>query len=329
MARAYASIVLNAPVEAVWALVRDFAALPEWAPGITSCTIEDGRSADSVGCIRAFSIGNGPIVRERLLALDDARYIFSYNFETPAFPVENYVASFEAIPITNGERTFAQWSATFDEAPADRGKYIDIISNAVFANGLASLARLVAGRARPEGAVRWQGLRPAKVFCSSTIAAPLAKVWETVRDFAGMGAWHEDVRDMHMLADARGDQVSAVRDFSMGGGHLLERLTYLSDTDHAVPIRHRQKRLPVGELPCRDAVLSGDGGRYDGRSMGRRLGRLTYRRCATHSGYSHRRLPEGVRHAGQNAALTTACRGSLGRNWYTADRYSRPRRHTG
>ena len=29
MARAYASIILNAPVEAVWPLVRDFNALPQ------------------------------------------------------------------------------------------------------------------------------------------------------------------------------------------------------------------------------------------------------------------------------------------------------------
>ncbi len=233
MARAHASIVIDAPVEAVWAIVRDFSALPAWIPGLGPCTIEDGRAPDSVGCIRAFSLGNGDPVRERLLALDDARYSFSYNFETLAFPVENYVAEFEAIPLTSGDRTLVRWSATFDEAPADAGKYVDIISNAVFGGGLASLAKCAAGQSAPQGAIRWQGLRPAKVFCSSKIAAPLTKVWDTVRDFAGMGAWHEDVCDMHMLAGARGDQVSGVRDFSMNGGHLLERLTYLSDLDHA------------------------------------------------------------------------------------------------
>ena len=30
MARAYASIILKAPVETVWSLVRDFNALPKW-----------------------------------------------------------------------------------------------------------------------------------------------------------------------------------------------------------------------------------------------------------------------------------------------------------
>jgi uncharacterized protein YndB with AHSA1/START domain len=243
MAHAYASIIVDAPVEAVWAIVRDFSALPSWVEGIGACSIEDGRAPDSVGCIRAFVVGGNP-VRERLLSLDDSRYTFSYNFETPAFPVKNYVALFEAIPVTNGERTFVQWQATFDEAPEDAGKYVDIVSNGVFAAGLASLAKIAAGKPAPEGAVRWQDLRPAKVYCASVIAAPLEKVWETVRDFAGMGAWHEDVRDMHMLAGARGDQVSGVRDFSMNGGHLLERLTFLSDTEHAFRYKIDESGFP-------------------------------------------------------------------------------------
>lgn len=233
MARASASIVVAAPVEAVWAAVRDFSALPDWLDGLGPCHIEDGRPADSVGCIRAFSLGDGTAVRERLLALDDARYCFSYDFQTPAFPVANYVAQFEAIPVTSGDRCFVRWWADFDEAPADAGKYVEIISRDVFAGGLASLARKVAGGRVPDGAVRWEGLRPAKVFCSSVIRAPLERVWATMRDFAGMGGWHEDVRDMHMRAGARGDQVSGVRDFSMNGGHLLERLTWMSDAEHA------------------------------------------------------------------------------------------------
>jgi hypothetical protein len=232
MARAYASTVIDAPVEAVWSIVRDFSALPNWVPGLGACTIEDGLPPDAVGCVRHFSIAGGA-VRERLLWLDDSRYRFGYNFETPAFPVEHYRASFELIPVTSGERTYAQWSASFDEAPGDAGKYEQIISRDVFGGGLASLRALAAGRAAPEGAVRWQGFQPAKVFCSSVIAAPLGTVWARVRDFASMGGWHPDVADMHMLAGARGDQVSGVRDFSMNGGHLLERLTYLSDVEHA------------------------------------------------------------------------------------------------
>lgn len=243
MARAYASTIVEAPVEAVWAIVRDFAALPAWLPGLGPCHIEDGRPADSVGCIRAFTVGDTP-VRERLLELDDGRYRFAYNFETPAFPVRNYHATFELIPATNAERTFAQWSATFDEAGGDEGKYEAIISRDIFAGGLASLAGLARGRGLPEGATRWGGLRPAKVFCASAIAGPLEAVWARARAFDGMGGWHGGVTDMHMLDGARADQVSGVRDFSIHGNHIVERLTWLSDVDHAFRYTIEQSPMP-------------------------------------------------------------------------------------
>jgi uncharacterized protein YndB with AHSA1/START domain len=77
MARAYASIVLKAPVEAVWSLVRDFSALPRWAPAVARCKIEGGLDSDVVGCVRSLYTRDGAHVRERLLSLDDANYSFA------------------------------------------------------------------------------------------------------------------------------------------------------------------------------------------------------------------------------------------------------------
>ena len=78
MARAHASIVLKAPVETVWSLVRDFNGLPAWAPAIARSKIEGGLDADVVGCVRSFHTHDGGHIRERLLTLDDARYSFTY-----------------------------------------------------------------------------------------------------------------------------------------------------------------------------------------------------------------------------------------------------------
>ena len=237
MSEAYASIVIDAPVEAVWPMVRDFGALSDWLPGVEGCIIEEGRDPDSVGCIRAFTLGNGARVRERLLTLDDCRYTFAYDFQTPAFPVENYRAKFELIPVTSGERTFAQWRATFDEPPGERGKYVEIVSRDVFAAGLAHLATLAAGRSAPAGASRWQGLRPAKVFCASVIGAAIEPAWQRLRDFAGMDGWHPEIRDMHMLDGVRSDKVSGTREFSIGDDLLHEQLTLLCDVTHAFRYR--------------------------------------------------------------------------------------------
>jgi hypothetical protein len=232
MAKAYASTIIDAPVEVVWDIVRDFNAAPNWLPPVKDSEIEGGLAPDCVGCVRSLHLQDGGHMRERLLSLDDSRYSFSYNFEKTPFPVTNYVASFELIPVTNGDKSFAQWGATFDEKPEDAGKFEKIISNAVFGDGLKSLAARAAGKSSPAGAVRWQGLRPAKVFCSSVINGRLDAVWARVRDFAGMDQWHPDLTNMHMLDGARPDKVSGVRDFRLGDGQLLERLTYLSDTDH-------------------------------------------------------------------------------------------------
>ncbi|WP_186386626.1 SRPBCC family protein [Stappia sp. TSB10P1A] len=244
MARAFASTLLDAPVEAVWAMVRDFNGLPDWNPAVRDSSIEGGLASDVVGCVRAFTLSDGTFVRERLLSLDDSRYSFTYNFETPAFPVDNYLAGMELIPETKSGRTYVQWWATFDETPEDAGRFTEIVSRDVFAAGLAALAEKLTGASAPAGAERWQGLRPAKVFTSSTITAPVETVWAKMRDFAGMGGWHEDITKMHMLDGARSDKVSGVRDFLFGEGLLWEQLTYLSDTKRAFRYRILKSPMP-------------------------------------------------------------------------------------
>lgn len=243
MAEAYASAVIDAPVEAVWDLVRDFNGLPGWHPAIADSTIEDGRDADTVGCIRSFHLKSGEHVRERLLMLDDSRYAFTYDFQTPAFPVTNYLANFELIPVTDGDRTFAQWRATFDEEPEDAGKYTHVISRNVFHAGLQALSEKVSGRPAPEGAVRWQGMRPAKVFCSAVLHAAIDTAWGRMRDFARMDEWHPDLSDMKMLDGARPDRISGVRHFRLGSGELDEQLTLLCDRTHA--FRYKINRSPM------------------------------------------------------------------------------------
>lgn len=143
MARAYASIVLNAPVETVWSVLRDFNGLPRWAPAVAASLIEEGRAADAVGCVRSFHLQDGTHVRERLLMLDDSHHCLSYNFETPAFPIANYVATLRLYRVTLSNQSFAEWEATFDEGPGDTGKYERIISDDVFAANFANLARLL------------------------------------------------------------------------------------------------------------------------------------------------------------------------------------------
>ena len=88
MARAYASAIIKAPVETVWSLIRNFNGLPDWVPIIADSKIEGGLDA-GCGRLRALVSHQGwrPYPRA-LLTLDDANHTFTYNFEKPAFPVE-------------------------------------------------------------------------------------------------------------------------------------------------------------------------------------------------------------------------------------------------
>lgn len=246
MARAYASIILKSPVQTVWNLVRDFNGLPNWAPAVARSKIEGGFDADVVGCVRSFYTHDGSHIRERLLALDDSNYTFTYNFEKPAFPVKNYIAVMRLYPVTHTDETFAEWTATFDEAPGDEGKYEKIISNDVFAANWASLATIIKSK-RPEAPAnipRWKGGQPNKVWTSKVIKAPVDAVWRIMRDFAGMGAWHAEITKMHMLNRARSDRVSGVRDFIFGSGHLNEQLLQLSDIERSFSYRITKSDLP-------------------------------------------------------------------------------------
>ena len=178
MARAYASIVLKAPVQTVWSMVRDFNGLSSWAPAIARSKIENGLDADVVGCVRSLYLQDGGHIRERLLALDDANYCFTYNFEKPAFPVKNYLATLRLYPVTHTNETFAEWTATFDEAAGDEGKYERIISRDVFAANLKSLAAII--KAKKPAVIdvpRWKGGSPNKVWTSRVIKAPVDGVW--------------------------------------------------------------------------------------------------------------------------------------------------------
>ncbi len=140
MAKAYASAVIPASIEKVWALVRDFNGLPAWHTAIARSEIEDGRSADSVGCVRSFYLQDGAHVREQLVSLDDVNHRLCYTFVKPAFPVTNYLAWMQLTAITSTGETFAEWGATFDEAPEDAGKYEEIVGTHVFAAGWKALS---------------------------------------------------------------------------------------------------------------------------------------------------------------------------------------------
>ncbi len=132
MARVYISSVIGAPADRIWQTVRDFNALPDWVPAVRESRIESGQPSDRVGCVRAFRLQDGGFLRERLLALSDYDFSVSYAILESPMGVENYIATLKLAPITDGNRTFAEWTAEFDCDPANEAELIDNIGTNVF-----------------------------------------------------------------------------------------------------------------------------------------------------------------------------------------------------
>lgn len=146
MIKVYTSSVIDAAADAVWQRIRDFNGLPAWHPLIADSRIEQNLPADRIGCVRNFRTRDGGTIRERLLTLSDYDFECTYAILESPMGVENYVATLKLTPITDGNRTFAEWSAEFDCAPARERELAQSIGQGVFQGGFDALKSHFAGR---------------------------------------------------------------------------------------------------------------------------------------------------------------------------------------
>ena len=141
MIRVYVSSVIDASADTVWSRIRDFNGLPQWHPAIADSRIENNQPADRVGCIRHIHTRAGGMVREQLLALSDFEYSCTYEILESPMGVANYVATLKLMPVTDGNRCFAEWSAEFDCAESRERELTETIGTGVFQGGFDALKR--------------------------------------------------------------------------------------------------------------------------------------------------------------------------------------------
>jgi len=132
MIKVYTSTVIEAPADGVWAVVRDFNALPAWTPFVADSRIEQNWPPDRIGCVRSFRLKDGGVIREQLLTLSDYDFQCGYSILESPMGVENYVATLKLSPVTDGNRTFAEWWAEFDAPPGREQALANQIGQGVF-----------------------------------------------------------------------------------------------------------------------------------------------------------------------------------------------------
>jgi hypothetical protein len=109
---------------------------------VAESRIEGGLPSDQVGCIRNFVLKTGGVIREQLLTLSDYDYQCTYAILVSPMDVDNYVATLKLTPVTDGNRTFAEWTAEFDTPPGREAELAEQIGQGVFQAAFTSLKQV-------------------------------------------------------------------------------------------------------------------------------------------------------------------------------------------
>jgi NADPH:quinone reductase-like Zn-dependent oxidoreductase/uncharacterized protein YndB with AHSA1/START domain len=176
MQRVIRSAIIDAPIERVWGVLRDFNSHGLWHPAIADSYIERDESADQVGCIRNFHLRDGSHIREQLLALSDDDRISTYCILDATVPLRRYVATVSLKRVTDGDRTFWHWQSTFDTPPGRERELADMVGRGVYEAGFEGLRRYLR-----EGATR---SRPSTTTGGTTVGQMAAQA-VVLREFGG------------------------------------------------------------------------------------------------------------------------------------------------
>src|SRR6202048_4618871 len=148
MIRVTRSAVIDAPIERVWAVLRDFNSHTAWHPVVAESLIEGGEPSDQIGCVRRFTPRAATRTREQLLALSDREHVSTYCILDASVPLRRYVATLQLKRVTDGERTFWHWQSTFEAPPGRERELGDMVGTEVYEGGFEGL-RASLRRARP------------------------------------------------------------------------------------------------------------------------------------------------------------------------------------
>ncbi|NJM84073.1 MAG: SRPBCC family protein [Tabrizicola sp.] len=143
MVKVIRSTVLEAPIEAVWAVLRDFNGHDRWHPVVASSQIERGREADRIGSVRRFTLVSGEELREQLLTLSDAETAFSYCLLDTPVPLFNYVAHVRLIPVTDGDMTFWHWESRFDTPKGREEELATMVGKEIYEAGFTAIRAMM------------------------------------------------------------------------------------------------------------------------------------------------------------------------------------------
>ena len=137
----YNTCVVRAPVDKVWAALRDFHDL-SWAPNVI-------RSLDTVGEAGGQEVGAKRVVNnafhETLLTLDDDAHTLTYSIDdgpdaVAKDKVSGYVGKVRVSPVTDSDATFVEWSSSWATSEGGVAEFCNPIYRALLGDLKSSFA---------------------------------------------------------------------------------------------------------------------------------------------------------------------------------------------
>jgi hypothetical protein len=142
------TVEIKAPMDKVWATIKDFDGMTKWHPGFSSDELVSG-SNGKAGATRKLTVKDGPVITERLLAYDEAGHSFRYTIIESPLPITHYTSTISAKAGSSG-MTKVTWSGNFkrkntsDTPPAaesDAG--VTKLITGVYRGGLDNLKKML------------------------------------------------------------------------------------------------------------------------------------------------------------------------------------------
>lgn len=144
--QAIVTAVIDAPLDAVWATVGNFDALPHMLPLLWDNSKVQG---SGIGAVRTLTNDNGTDVIERLESYDAKGAVRSVNFsilggnfvEQLPFKQDSYLGTMQVRDLGNGKTEFT-WAATYEVKPEISAADAKAALEGLFASGVAGLRTL-------------------------------------------------------------------------------------------------------------------------------------------------------------------------------------------
>ncbi len=142
------STIVDAPIEQVWAMLRNFNGHDQWHPAVSISMIEDGAPADMIGAVRDFKLADGSRICEQLLSLSDQDHSFQYCILEAPLPLMGYVAQVKLRAVTDGNQTFWEWNSRFSPPKSREKELIKTVGDDIYEVGFRAIKQALRGQVK-------------------------------------------------------------------------------------------------------------------------------------------------------------------------------------